>query len=131
MLLHTPVKKYVFNVRSTYQREAAKGISLLGAIGITSIGVLHVDDTFGAGGFSGITSGFETANLKPVFVGKYDRTKPGFTQLAAEVKRTSPQAVFVVGPGTHVADALKAIKATGSRAQLVTLSNNASRGFIK
>jgi branched-chain amino acid transport system substrate-binding protein len=131
MLLHTPVKKYVFNVRSTYQREAERGVSLLGSIGITSIGVLHVDDTFGSDGFTGIKAGFEAAKLTPVFVGKYDRAKPDFTQLAADVKRTSPQAVFVVGSGTHVADALKAIRGTGSRAQLVTLSNNASGGFVK
>ena len=131
MLLHTPVKKYVFNVRSTYQREAERGISLLSSIGITSIGVLHVDDTFGSDGFVGIKAGFEAAKLTPVFVGKYDRAKPDFTQLAADVKRTSPQAVFVVGSGTHVADALTAMRAAGSRAQLVTLSNNASSGFIK
>ena len=131
MLLHTPVKNYVFNVRSTYQREAEKGIALLSAIGITSIGVLHVDDTFGADGFTGLKTGFDATKLTPVFVGKYHRSKPDFTQLVAEVKRTSPQAVFVVGSGTHVADALKAIRGTGSRAQLVTLSNNASGGFIK
>lgn len=131
MLLHSPVKKYVFNVRSTYQREAEKGIGLLAAIGITTIGVLHVDDTFGADGLVGITAGFEAAKLKPAFVGKYDRSKPDFTQFTAEVKRTSPQAVFVVGSGTAVTDALKAIRAMGSKAQLVTLSNNASGGFIK
>ena len=131
MLLHAPVKKYVFNVRSTYQREAEKGIGLLAAIGITTIGVLHVDDTFGADGLVGITAGFEAAKLKPAFVGKYDRSKPDFTQFVSEVKRTSPQAVFVVGSGTAVTDALKAIRAVGSKAQMVTLSNNASGGFIK
>ena len=131
MLLHSPLKKYVFNVRSTYQREAEKGIGLLAAIGITTIGVLHVDDTFGADGLVGITAGFDAAKLKPAFVGKYDRSKPDFTQFTAEVKRTSPQAVFVVGSGTAVTDALKAIRAMGSKAQLVTLSNNASGGFVK
>ena len=131
MLLHSPVKKYVFNVRSTYQREAEKGIGLLAAIGITTIGVLHVDDTFGTDGLIGIMAGFENAKLKPAFVGKYERSKPDFTQFAAEVKRTSPQAVFVVGSGTAVTDALKAIRAAGSKAQMVTLSNNASGGFVK
>ena len=131
MLLHSPVKKYVFNVRSTYQREAEKGIGLLAAIGITTIGVLHVDDTFGTDGLMGIMAGFENAKLKPAFVGKYERSKPDFTQFAAEVKRASPQAVFVVGSGTAVTDALKAIRAAGSKAQMVTLSNNASGGFVK
>lgn len=131
MLLHSPVKKYVFNVRSTYQREAEKGIGLLAAIGITTIGVLHVDDTFGADGLVGVTAAFDAAKLKPAFVGKYDRSKPDFTLFTADVKRTSPLAVFVVGSGTAVTDALKAIRAVGSQAQMATLSNNASGGFVK
>ncbi len=131
MLLHNPVRKYVFNVRSTYQREAEKAIGLLSSIGITSIGVLHVADSFGADAFVGVKAGFDATKLTPVFIGKYDRAKPDFMPLAADVKRTSPQAVMVVGSGTHVIDALKAIRATGSRAQLVTLSNNASGGFVK
>ena len=131
MLLHAPVRKYVFNVRSAYQREAEKAVDLLAAIGVSSIGVLHVDDTFGADALVGIKAGFEAKKLKPVFLGKYDRSKPDFGPLALDVRSTSPQAVMVVGSGTHVIDALKAIRATGSRAQLVTLSNNASGGFVK
>ena len=131
MLLHSPVKRNVFNVRSTYQRESEKAVALLSAIGITDIGVLHVDDTFGADAMVGVKAGFQATKLNPVFLGKYDRSKPDFSTLAADVKRTSPQAVFIVGSGTHVIDALKAIRAAGSRAQLVTLSNNASGGFIK
>ena len=129
-LLHEPVRKHVFNVRTTYQREAAKAIELLSAIGITSIGVLHVDDSFGADGLTGVKAGLAAARIIPEFVGKYDRTKPDFTQLSQSVARTSPQAVFVIGSGTHVADAQKAIRATGSKAQVITLSNNASAGFI-
>jgi branched-chain amino acid transport system substrate-binding protein len=131
MLLHSPVKKYVFNVRSTYQREAEKGIGLLATIGITSIGVLHVDDTFGADALTGIKAGFEMAKLTPAFVGKFDRSKPDYTQFVADIRRTNPQAVFVVGSGTAVTDAMKAIRAAGSQAQMVTLSNNASAGFVK
>ena len=131
MLLHEPLRRNVFNVRSTYQREAEKAVGLLGSIGITSIGVLHVDDTFGSDALVGVKAGFDAAKLKPVFLGKYDRSKPDFAQLSLDVRNTSPQAVMVIGSGTHVVDALKAIRATGSRAQLVTLSNNASGGFVK
>ena len=131
MLLHEPVKKNVFNVRSTYQREAEKAVGLLASIGITSIGVLHVDDTFGADALIGVKAGFEAKKIKPVFLGKYDRSKPDFSQLALDVRATAPQAVMVIGSGTHVVNALKAIRAAGSLAQLVTLSNNASGGFVK
>jgi ABC-type branched-subunit amino acid transport system substrate-binding protein len=38
---------------------------------------------------------------------------------------------MVIGSGTAVVQGIKEIKAAGSRAQFVTLSNNASDGFIK
>jgi len=41
------------------------------------------------------------------------------------------QAVLFLGSGTAVIDGMKALRATGSRAQMLTLSNNASSGFIK
>src|SRR5690606_11603121 len=47
MVLHQPVRKYVFNVRAPYQREVRKAITHLATLGVTRIGVVHVDDTFG------------------------------------------------------------------------------------
>jgi ABC-type branched-subunit amino acid transport system substrate-binding protein len=41
------------------------------------------------------------------------------------------QAVFLIGSSGSVSDATKAIRTAGSRAQIVTVSNNASGGFIK
>jgi ABC-type branched-subunit amino acid transport system substrate-binding protein len=38
---------------------------------------------------------------------------------------------MVIGSSGNTANAVKAIRAAGSRAQIVTLSNNASEGFIK
>ena len=46
-------------------------------------------------------------------------------------KVAGAQAVIWIGSGTAVADGIKALRAAGSAAQVVTLSNNASSGFIK
>ena len=131
MVLHAPVNRWVFNVRSTYQREAEKAIALLQSIGVTSVGLLQVDDSFGKDAVIGALKGFTTANLKPAFLLKFDRTKPEFTEFQLAVRQGSPQAVFVMGSAVAVADAMKALRATGSRAQIATLSNNASAGFVK
>jgi ABC-type branched-subunit amino acid transport system substrate-binding protein len=40
MVLHEPVKKYVFNVRAPYQREAEKAVTHLRALGIYRIAVV-------------------------------------------------------------------------------------------
>jgi ABC-type branched-subunit amino acid transport system substrate-binding protein len=39
--------------------------------------------------------------------------------------------VVFVGAGNHVVDGVKALRAAGSKAQIVTLSNNAASGFVK
>lgn len=131
MVLHQPVKKYVFNVRATYQREAEKAIQHLVTIGIDRIAVLHVDDSFGNDILLGAQRGLEQAKLKPVLVAKYDRTKPDFSGVAPALARANPQAIVLIASGVAAADAVKAIRATGSMAQIVTQSNNASGGFIK
>lgn len=131
MVLHKPVHPWVFNVRASYQREAEKAIVHLTTIGITRIGVIHVDDSFGADAFEGASKGFDKAQLKPAFVEKFDRTKPDFSAIAGLPEKNKSQAVLFVGSAGAVAEGAKLIRATGSRAQIVTVSNNASSGFIK
>jgi branched-chain amino acid transport system substrate-binding protein len=131
MVLHQPLKKHVFNVRATYQREAERAITHLAATGVTRIGVIHVDDSFGADGLEGTQKGLTAAKLNAIAVSKFDRSKPDFSQIAPAMAKLSPQAVMVIGSGTAVVEAIRALKAAGSGAQFVTLSNNASGGFIK
>jgi branched-chain amino acid transport system substrate-binding protein len=131
MLLHEPINPYIFNVRATYQREAEKAIHHLASIGITRIGILQVDDTFGADAATGALKGFEKAKLAPAFHEKFDRAKPDVDKLTAVAKQHAPQAIMFIGSAGAVSDGTKAMREQGVRAQVVTLSNNASGGFIK
>jgi ABC-type branched-subunit amino acid transport system substrate-binding protein len=131
MVFHQPVRRYIFNVRATYQREAEKAIAHLGRLGMKRIAVIHVDDSFGSDGLEGAKKGLEMARLKAVAIEKFDRSKSDFSTIAPLMLKTEAQAIMIIGSGTAVVDAIKAIRANGSGAQLVTLSNNASDGFIK
>jgi ABC-type branched-subunit amino acid transport system substrate-binding protein len=131
MALHEPVNPWVFNVRATYQREAAKAIEHLASLGMTRIAVLQTDDSFGADSAAGAQKGFEKVGQKPLLLEKFPRDKPEFAALAQQVTQQKAQAVMVIGSAGNTANAVKAIRAAGSRAQIVTLSNNASEGFIK
>ncbi|KRH98939.1 ABC transporter substrate-binding protein [Curvibacter sp. PAE-UM] len=131
MSLHQPVKKHVFNVRATYQREAEKAVTHLSTIGITKIALVHVDDSFGLDGLAGAQKGMATAKLTPVVLEKFDRSKPDFSKIGPAVTQSGAQAVLLIASGSAVVDGIKAIRAAGSAAQVVTLSNNASGGFIK
>lgn len=131
MALHEPVNPWVFNVRATYQREAAKAMEHLATTGITRIAILQTDDSFGADSAEGALKGLESVGQKPLFLAKFPRENPDFSDLAKQLATSGAQAVMVIGSAGNTANAVKAIRAAGSRAQAVTLSNNASEGFIK
>jgi branched-chain amino acid transport system substrate-binding protein len=131
MLLHKPVNKYIFNVRAPYQREAQKAVEHLVTLGVDRIAVVHVDDTFGADALEGANKGFTNAKIKPVAVVKADRDKPDYKQIVPPLLASNAQAVLWIASGTAVSEGIKALRAAGSAAQVITLSNNASGGFIK
>lgn len=131
MVLHNPVKRHVFNVRATYQREAEKAVTHLSTMGITRIAVIHADDSFGADGLEGARKGFQKAGFEPVAVVKADRLKPDYATIIPAVTGKEAQAVLWIASGNAVADGVKALRAAKSVAQVVTLSNNASGGFVK
>jgi ABC-type branched-subunit amino acid transport system substrate-binding protein len=131
MVLHKPVHPWLFNVRATYQREAERAIEHLSLIGVERIAIVQVDDSFGEDAVQGAMAGLAKTNKTAVAHEKYDRAKPDFGPLMPKLLAKQPQAVIFIGSGTAVVQGMKAVRAAGSTAQLVTLSNNASAGFIK
>jgi len=131
MALHTPVNPWVFNVRSAYQREAAEAIEYLARVSRSRVAVLQTDDSFGADGAAGAQQGFAKTGHPPVLLEKFPRDQPDFGALAAQVAKSEAQAVLIIGSAGNTANAVTALRAAGSHAQVVTLSNNASDGFIK
>lgn len=129
--MHQPVNPWVFNVRSSYQREAFKAIEHLATVSIRRIGVVHTDDSFGQDGMKGIYSGFQQANLQPAFVIKLNRDNPDYAELTRLTKQTEAQAVVFVTVSGAVVDGTRAIRAAGAHAQIVALSVAASSGFIQ
>lgn len=131
IVLHQPVNRRVFNVRSTYQREAEKALDHLVALGMQRIAVVVANDSFGADVQQGIARSFERAKLKPVVNLAADRSRPEIGKIVPAIVGAQAQAVVWVGTGASVADGVKALRAAGSAAQVVTLSNNASGGFVR
>lgn len=130
-VLHEPVHPWLFNVRATYKREAERTIAHLSLVGVDRIAIVQVDDSFGADATTGALNGMAAVNKRPVAHEKYNRDKPDFGPIMPKIVAGDPQAVLFVGSGTAVIDGMKALRAIGSRAQMVTLSNNATAGFVK
>jgi branched-chain amino acid transport system substrate-binding protein len=130
MLLYAPVNRHVFNVRSPYQAEAQRAIEQLASMGTTRIAVFKTRDAFGEDASAGATHGFAKAHLEPVLIGSFDKAAPQFNDLAIELNKANAQAVLILGTGSAVVKAVREIRRAGSKATVVTLSNNASDGFV-
>ncbi|MES2785884.1 MAG: ABC transporter substrate-binding protein [Pseudomonadota bacterium] len=130
-VLHQPLQKHIFNVRATYQREVEKAVLHLHTVGITRIAVVYADDSFGADGLEGAQKGFKKAGIQAVATIKADRAKPDFGAIIPVLLAKESQAVVWIASGGAVAEGVKALRAAKSAARIVTLSNNASSGFIK
>jgi branched-chain amino acid transport system substrate-binding protein len=131
MVLHQPVKKYVFNVRAPYQREAEKAVTHLRALGITRIAVVYADDSFGLDGLEGASKGFYRAGFAPAVAIKADRARPDYKAIVQAVEKSDAQAVVWIASGTAIVEGIKTVRAAMPGLQVVTLSNNASAGFVK
>ena len=129
MVMHTPLNPWVFNVRATYQREAERAVRHMTQMGSTHIAIVQVADSFGEDAVLGALRGFNSPT-KPVLHVKYDRNKPDFASITSRIIDAEAQAVLFLGSGTAVVEGMKSLRAAGSRAQMLTLSNNASAGFV-
>ncbi len=131
MIMHNPVKRVVFNVRSKFQAEAERAIKHLSIVGLTRIGVVYVDDTFGKDGLAGADRGLQEANINPTWKLAYDRTTPKFAPIIETIIKSNVQAVLVIATGAQASDLIAGARAAGSVTQFITLSNNSSKSFVK
>lgn len=137
MVFHRPVNPYVFNVRTPYQVEAKKLVSLLHLSGLRRIAVLHVADGFGRDVLVGLKEGFAAIGQEPAAIVAYDRDaalkdSTDFMETVLPLlTRAEAESVIVVGAGLAVKNAVAALRKAGSQAKIATLSNNASTAFIK
>ena len=131
MALHNPVNPWVFNVRATYQLEAEKLTRQLGMSGLDQVAVLYVNDSFGEDATLGTLKVFKEAGKTPALYEAIDRTKPDYTAVVQKVMAVRPVNIIIIGSVGSVSEGIKALRAAGSRANIATLSNNASAGFVK
>lgn len=131
MILHQPVKRNVFNVRTAYRLEARKLALVLGDLGKQRISVIHPQDSFGDDVAQGIVEGLAERSLRPAGVHKFDRATVDVEKTVAEVRRAGPDAIVLIGAGNAVVKGVAALRKEGIQVPIATVSNNASTGFIK
>ncbi len=130
MVLHQPMMRTVFNVRSTYQGELIKIIDDMAARKVKRIALIHVSDSFGKDGLIGANIGFKKHSITPVSVVTYDRADPKLDDPIKALVASKPDVVIGVGAVKAMAETVKKLRQAGSQAMFITLSNNSSSTFV-
>lgn len=131
MALHKPVDAWVFNVRSPCQNEAEKAVEHLVQMGINRIGITQDDDKDSGDCTIGALRGFDKAHLRAAFVLKHKAGHPDYINIANGVAKLDLQALVWISSGKEVAEGVHQLRVRGLKANVVTLSNNASPQFVK
>jgi len=129
--MRTPVKRYVFPIRSSIHGECEKIVEHLTTVGITKIGVVAVDDGYGNDAAEGVRKALTARNLAPAVVAKLPRNSMKFEAAVAEVVKAAPQAVVVLAAGKTTSAIIQEIKKAGQSPQFFVLSNNSTASFVK
>jgi len=130
-LFHNPVRPLVFNVRAKYQDEVMAAVRHFATTAVTRIAFVAPTDSFGKDALQGFERGMAREQLKPALIASFDRAKGDSVSTVPEMLKADPQGVVVVASGTAAVAFIREMRARGSHAQFVTLSNNSSAAFVK
>ena len=96
--LRDPALTGVVNVRASYLEETEAMVERLVAdLGVSRIGVLYQDDSYGRSGLDGVQQALDRRGLKPVGTGTYQRNTTAVKTALLRLARREPEAIIVIG----------------------------------
>ena len=96
--LRDPSWDNIINLRSSYQQETAEMVArLMEDLGITRIGVMYQDDSYGRSGYRGVVAALEPHGMEPVAVGLYQRNTTAVKTALLDLMEGKPEAVIMIG----------------------------------
>ena len=102
--LRHPELDNVFNLRASYYQETEEMVERLTEdLGVTRVGVLYQNDSYGQNGLDGTTLALERRGLKPVASGHYERNTRAVKSAVTGIMAAEPEAVIMVGSYAPVA----------------------------
>ena len=113
----------IVNVRASYYQETEEMVArLISDLGITRIGVMYQDDSYGRAGYRGVRQALERRNMSPVSVGLYPRNTLAVKTALLDLQKGSPEAVIQIGAYQPVAELILWARQTGMDAVFLNVS---------
>ncbi len=122
-ILRNPDLVNVINLRASYYQETEEMVKRLTTdLGITRIGVLYQDDSYGRAGYNGVRLALEKRDMQMVSIGVYTRNTTAVKAALLDLRRGDPEAVIMIGAYNPVAALIKWARQIGMDAIFMTVS---------
>ena len=113
----------VINLRASYYQETEEIVDRFSRdLGITRIGVMYQNDSFGRVGYRGVKLALERRGLEPVAIGVYPRNTTAIKAGLLDLQRGKPDAVVVIGAYQPVAALISWARRVGFNPVFATIS---------
>lgn len=121
--LRNPFNRYVINIRGSYWQETEEWIERLTKdLGITRIGILYQDDTYGRAGLSGVQKALSKRGLSLVGEATYKRNTVAVKSAVLSLRKVNPEAVVMVGAYKPCAEFIKVSQKLKFKPKFVNIS---------
>lgn len=96
--LRDPALSHVVNVRASYYEETEAMVERLTSdLGVTRIGVLYQDDSYGRTGLAGVRRALDRRGLELVGTGTYMRNTTAVKTAVLGLNQRNPDAIIIIG----------------------------------
>ena len=102
--LRSRSRPMVINVRASYFQETEEMVERLSAdLGMTRIGILYQDDSYGLAGYKGLSRALKRRKLELAGIGSYPRNTTAVKTAVLDLSHSRPDAVVIIGAYRPVA----------------------------
>ena len=113
----------VVNVRASYFQETAEIVARLTQdLGVTMIGILYQDDSYGRAGLAGVRRALDARGLPLVVEANYPRNTEIVKRALLDLRRFAPEAVVIIGAYKPAATLIRWARKVGFKPIFVNIS---------
>ena len=113
----------IINLRASYNQETEEMVArLTDDLGITRVGVMYQNDSFGRAGFRGAVAALARRDMEPVSIGIYPRNTTAVKTALLDLRLGDPEAVIMIGAYEPVARLISWARRTDMDPVFMTVS---------
>ena len=121
--LRSRSRPMVINVRASYFQETEEMVERLASdLGMTRIGILYQDDSYGLAGFKGLSRALKRRKLELAGIGTYPRNTTAVKTAVLDLSHTRPEAVVIIGAYRPVAAFIRWARLLGFNPVFINIS---------